>query len=59
MESLEELSGISTSCGGLRALEHENTGGGIQFHGELALLDDTYLVGKLKAKPPSIEYLNS
>ena len=42
---------------GFEGVEHENTGGGIQFHGELALLDDTYLVGKLKAKPhPFVEY---
>ena len=47
--------------GGLRALNMRIRGGGIQFHGELALLDDTYLVGKLKAKPhPFVEYfLNS
>ena len=32
---------------GFEGVEHENTGGGIQFHGELALLDDTYLVGCL------------
>ena len=42
---------------GFEGVEHEKTGGGIQFHGELALLDDTYLVGKLKAKPhPFVEY---
>lgn len=42
---------------GFEGVEHENTGGGIQFHGELALLDDTYLVGKLKAKShPFVEY---
>ncbi len=33
-----------TSCGEFEGVEHENTGGGIQFHSELALLDDTYLV---------------
>ncbi|MDC7278465.1 5-methyltetrahydropteroyltriglutamate--homocysteine S-methyltransferase [Butyrivibrio fibrisolvens] len=42
---------------GLEGVAHENTGGGVSFNGELALLDDTYLVGKIKAKPhPFVEY---
>lgn len=42
---------------GLEGVAHENTGGGVNFNGELALLDDTYLVGKIKAKPhPFVEY---
>ena len=42
---------------GFEGVAHENTGGGVSFNGELALLDDTYLVGKIKAKPhPFVEY---
>ena len=42
---------------GLEGVAHENTGGGVSFNGELALLDDTYLVGKIAAKPhPFVEY---
>ena len=42
---------------GLEGVDHENTGGGISFNGELALLDDTFLVGKIKAKAhPFVEY---
>ena len=42
---------------GLEGVAHENNGGGVSFNGELALLDDTYLVGKIKAKPhPFVEY---
>ena len=36
---------------------HELTGGGVQFAGELASLEDTYVVGKIKAKAhPFVEY---
>ena len=35
---------------GFEGVAHENTGGGVQFNSELAVLDDTYLVGKVKAK---------
>ena len=42
---------------GLDGVEHVSTGGGVQFNAELAVLDDTYLVGKVKAKPhPFVEY---
>lgn len=42
---------------GLEGVDHENTGGGVNFNGELAFLDDTYLVGKIKAKAhPFVEY---
>ena len=42
---------------GLDGVEHEATGGGVPFNGELAVLDDTYLVGKIKAKAhPFVEY---
>jgi methionine synthase II (cobalamin-independent) len=42
---------------GLEGVAHENTGSGVSFNGELALLDDTYLVGKIKAKAhPFVEY---
>ena len=42
---------------GLEGVAHENTGRGVRFDAELALLDDTYLVGKIKAKPhPFVEY---
>ncbi len=35
---------------GFEGVEHKATGNGVQFNGELAVLDDTYLVGKIKAK---------
>ncbi len=35
---------------GFEGVEHENTGNGVKFDAELAVLDDTYLVGKIKAK---------
>lgn len=42
---------------GFDGVAHENTGNGVKFDAELALLDDTYLVGKIKAKPhPFVEY---
>ena len=42
---------------GLDGVEHKATGGGVPFNGELAVLDDTYLVGKVKAKAhPFVEY---
>ena len=42
---------------GFDGVEHEATGGGVPFNGELAVLDDTYLVGKFKAKAhPFVEY---
>ena len=42
---------------GFEGVEHKATGGGVPFNGELAVLDDTYLVGKIKAKPhPFVEY---
>ena len=42
---------------GFEGVGHENNGGGVQFEGELALLDDTFLTSKIKAKPhPFVEY---
>ena len=42
---------------GFEGVEHEATGNGVPFNDELAVLDDTYLVGKIKAKPhPFVEY---
>jgi methionine synthase II (cobalamin-independent) len=42
---------------GLEGVEHKETGNGVEFNGELAILDDTYLVGKIKAKAhPFVEY---
>lgn len=42
---------------GFEGIEHQATGNGVQFNGELAVLDDTYLVGKIKAKAhPFVEY---
>ncbi|MCR4757450.1 MAG: 5-methyltetrahydropteroyltriglutamate--homocysteine S-methyltransferase [Butyrivibrio sp.] len=42
---------------GFEGVEHKETGNGVQFNGELAVLDDTYLVGKIKAKAhPFVEY---
>ncbi len=42
---------------GFEGVEHENTGNGVKFNAELAVLDDTYLVGKVEAKQhPFVEY---
>lgn len=42
---------------GFEGIEHKNTGNGVRFNSELAVLDDTYLVGKIKAKAhPFVEY---
>ena len=42
---------------GFEGVAHENTGNGVKFAAELAFLDDTYLVGKIKAKAhPFVEY---
>ena len=42
---------------GFEGVAHEVTGGGVQFAGELASLEDTYVVGKIKAKAhPFVEY---
>ncbi len=39
---------------------HEKDGGGVQFNGEMADLEATYLVGKVKAKVhPFVEYFKS
>ena len=35
---------------GFEGVGHEQTGSGVQFYGELASLEDTYLIGKIKAK---------
>lgn len=42
---------------GFEGVEHQATGNGVKFNDELAILDDTYLVGKIKAKAhPFVEY---
>ncbi|MCR4732598.1 MAG: 5-methyltetrahydropteroyltriglutamate--homocysteine S-methyltransferase [Lachnospiraceae bacterium] len=42
---------------GFEGVEHQHTGKGVKFHEVLAVLDDTYLVGKIKAKPhPFVSY---
>ena len=42
---------------GFEGVSHEKDGGGVQFHGEMADLEATYLVGKVKAKVhPFVEY---
>ena len=42
---------------GFEGVAHEQTGSGVQFDGELASLEDTYLVGKIQAKKhPFVEY---
>lgn len=42
---------------GFEGIEHKATGNGVKFNDELAVLDDTYLVGKIKAKAhPFVEY---
>lgn len=42
---------------GLEGIDHKATGGGVQFSGELAVLDDTFLIGKIRAKAhPFVEY---
>ena len=57
MESSAENSGTWILCGGFEGVEHEAEGGGVQFNGEVADLEATYLVGKIKAKAhPFVEY---
>ena len=42
---------------GFEGVAHEASGNGVNFNDELAVLDDTYLVGKIKAKAhPFVEY---
>ena len=42
---------------GFEGVGHEQTGSGVQFSGELAALEDTFLTGKIKAVPhPVVEY---
>ena len=42
---------------GFEGIAHENTGNGVKFDAELAVLDDTYLVVKIKPKAhPFVEY---
>ena len=42
---------------GFDGVAHEKKGGGVQFNGEMADLEATYLVGKVKAKAhPFVEY---
>ena len=42
---------------GFEGVAHEHTGKGVKFNNELAVLDDTYLVGKIKAKAhPFVTY---
>ncbi len=42
---------------GFSGVEHKATGNGVKFNAELAVLDDTYLVGKIKPKAhPFVEY---
>ena len=42
---------------GFEGVGHEQTGGGVQFHEELASMEDTYLTGKIKAKAhPFVEH---
>lgn len=42
---------------GLEGVGHEQTGSGVQFNGELAALEDTFLTGKVKAAShPFVEY---
>ena len=36
---------------GFEGVGHEQTGGGVQFHEELASVEDTYLTGMVKEKP--------
>lgn len=42
---------------GFSGVGHEKTGGGVQFNGEMADLEDTYLTGKVKVVPhPFVTY---
>ena len=42
---------------GFEGVEHKNAGNGVKFDAELAMVEDTYLVGKVKAKAhPFVEY---
>ena len=46
MESSAENSGTWIFMWGFEGVEHEAEGGGVQFNGEVADLEATYLVGK-------------
>ena len=42
---------------GFEGVAHEQTGSGVRFDAEMAALEDTYLIGKVKAAPhPFVEY---
>lgn len=42
---------------GFEGVDHKETLGGVKFNDEIAVLDDTFLVGKIKAKAhPFVEY---
>ncbi len=42
---------------GFEGIAHKQSGSGVPFHAELAAVEDTYLVGKVKAKAhPFVEY---
>ena len=42
---------------GFEGVEHKQTGGGVQFDAEMASVEDTYLVGNVRAKKhPFVEY---
>ena len=42
---------------GFEGVEHEDRGNGIDIGNEIAFFEDTYLIGKIKAKPhPFVDY---
>ena len=42
---------------GFEGVAHENKGNGVDLGDEVAFFEDTYLIGKIKAKPhPFVEY---
>ena len=42
---------------GFEGVAHENRGNGVDLGDEVAFFEDTYLIGKIKAKPhPFVEY---
>lgn len=42
---------------GFDGVEHRQNGSGVAFHDELALVEDTYLIGKIKSRPhPFVEH---
>ena len=57
-ESSEDPLGILTLCGGFEGIEHQKTvEGNTTFDAEAAMIDDTYMTGKISVKNhPFVEH---